>query len=227
MESCCSLAAAYMSSRQGKAQIRILDSEYPHVQTPILPAEIWSSQRSCGLSWERLGHSMLTKTPFHICSVVWMWLLCIKGCASHGPSSLAQGVLFCFNKRSIFSWSVCASLLKMEKEGRRERQPDRLAYVQRALKSRSPEKWDGRGEVVRELAVCQGRTPALCVAELTHWSSERGGVRVHSSGQMELCFEAAESCTQFIRLGQGNNGSTTLCVLPVRAGPRSKGSLCR
>lgn len=54
----------------------------------------------------------------------------------------------------------------------------------------------------------------------------REGRGEDSSGQMELCFEAAESCAQFIRLGQGNNGSTTLCVLPVRTGPQRKGFLC-
>lgn len=48
-------------------------------------------------------------TPFHICFSVWMWLLCVKGCASHGLNLLAEGVVhfhFLFTI-DLFCLSMC------------------------------------------------------------------------------------------------------------------------
>ena len=102
-------------------------------------------QSRCGLSsrelsWEKaLCISMYTMTPFHICSSLWMWLLCIKGCASHGPNLLAEGAEdFHFFLFTIEPFSaVCASMftVKLEKVGPRAPQPDGLTIRSTVVQS--------------------------------------------------------------------------------------------
>lgn len=45
----------------------------------IYSRELWAELWGVGLR-ERHCNSMYTMPLFHICSSVWMWLLCIKGC---------------------------------------------------------------------------------------------------------------------------------------------------
>lgn len=45
----------------------------------IYSRELWAELWGVGLR-ERDCNSMYTMPLFHICSSVWMWLLCIKGC---------------------------------------------------------------------------------------------------------------------------------------------------
>lgn len=78
-----------------------------------------SIHSSCGLSggewsWERLCVSVCTQ--WHPFIFVWMWLLCIKGCALHGPNLLAEGVVHFRFTMDLFS-TVFAYDCKAEESG--------------------------------------------------------------------------------------------------------------